>query len=562
MFNFKITTLGLAASACLVLVTAAVIVTSVMTVRGINDLGNTWRDFESGPAKKIGYLQELNAAIGYGGMIHQFKNYVLRQDRSRIVKVQTKVRAATVALTAYRAVGISAKEGEALKTIAATIAKYADALASAEKLTAQGAGPRAVDKAIKINDGPALKAIATLNQELVKARASSSQSVYGAVNWLSKFATLVALAVGIMLTVFLIFMVWFTSFRLGRPLRAMVDAMTRLAGGDHEVDVPALGRGDEIGEMAQTVQVFKDNALEVKRLEDEQKEAEAKTAAERKAMMEKMANEFESSVGGVVDSVASAAAQMKSSSEAMSVTADETKAKSMTVASGAEEASTNVETVATAAEELSSSITEISRQVAKSSEIATQAVGLAKSTDEQIQGLVATADKIGNVVNLITDIADQTNLLALNATIEAARAGDAGKGFAVVASEVKNLASQTAKATNEIDTQIADIQKATQGAVSAITEISSTIGQIDEIASGIAAAVEEQGTATQEIARNVEQAAAGTKDVSTNITSVSDAAEETGQAAGQIISAAGQMSEQSTKLKDEVARFLKTVRSA
>lgn len=264
-FNPKITTLGLAASACLALVTAVVIVTTLITVRGINDLGNSWVDFESGPARKIGYLQELNAAIGYGGMIHQFKNYVLRRERSRIVKVQTKLRAATVALTAYRAVGVNAKESAALETLTATLVAYVDALAAAEKLAADGKGPQAIDKVIKIDDAPALAAIATLNGELVKARRSSSANVYGAVERLSKFATSAAIVVGAMLIALLIFLIWFAAFRLGRPLRAMVDVMGRLAGGDLDVDVPAVGRRDEIGEMARTVQVFKDNKVELVR---------------------------------------------------------------------------------------------------------------------------------------------------------------------------------------------------------------------------------------------------------------------------------------------------------
>ena len=348
---------------------------------------------------------------------------------------------------------------------------------------------------------------------------------------------------------------------ISNPIGAMTGAMGRLADGDLEGHIPAQDQTNEIGEMAAAVQVFKENAIRVKQMEAEQVEQERRAAEEKKAMMIKMADDFDASVGGVVESVASAATEMQSSSEAMAATAEQTSRQSTAVAAASEEASTNVQTVASAAEELSSSISEISRQVAQSSEIAGKAVNDAKHTDEQIQGLAEAANKIGEVVALITDIADQTNLLALNATIEAARAGDAGKGFAVVASEVKNLANQTAKATEEIGSQIGGIQTATQEAVSAIQGIGKTIGQIDEIASTIAAAVEEQGAATQEIARNVEQAAAGTNEVSSNITGVTQAAGETGQAAGQIQTAAAELSQQSETLKSEVAKFLNQIRT-
>lgn len=355
---------------------------------------------------------------------------------------------------------------------------------------------------------------------------------------------------------------FFTTKAVATPVVQMTEAMKQLADGDLAVEIPAQNRGDEIGEMASTVQVFKENAIAVKRLEDEQKETEQAAAEAQKAAMEKMAGEFESSVGQIIESVASAATEMRASSEALSTTANETSERSVTVASGSEEATANVQTVASAAEELSSSISEISRQVNQSSEMAKKAVEHAKHTDEQIQGLVATADKIGEVVSLITAIAEQTNLLALNATIEAARAGDAGKGFAVVAGEVKELASQTAKATDEISTQIAAIQSATQQAVGAVKEIGQTIGQIDEIGSAISAAVEEQGAATSEIAQNVEQAAAGTQDVSSNIAMVTEAATDTGHAATEIMGAAGELSQQSEMLKSEVGRFLETVRAA
>jgi methyl-accepting chemotaxis protein len=270
----------------------------------------------------------------------------------------------------------------------------------------------------------------------------------------------------------------------------------------------------------------------------------------------KVTQAFEANVKTVIGTVASAATELQSTAESMESIAKTTSERSAAVAAASEEASTNVQTVASAAEELSASISEISRQVSQSSKIAATAVETAKNADNRIQGLAQAAQKIGEVVELITSIADQTNLLALNATIEAARAGDAGKGFAVVAAEVKNLANQTAKATEEIGTQIGGIQSSTKEAVGAIGEISKIIGEISQTSSAIAAAVEEQGAATQEIARNVEQASKGTGEVASNVVEVTKAANETGQAAAQVLEAAGELSRQSEGLGKNIDEFL------
>ena len=366
--------------------------------------------------------------------------------------------------------------------------------------------------------------------------------------------------------VFVTVIVFTLALLIGRgistPIGAMTGAMRDLAGGNLEVVVPAQRHRNEIGDMASAVQVFKDNAIRVKQMEAEQEEAKRRAEEEKRRQMNEMADNFQSSVGGVVEAVSSAATQMQSSAHAMSATAEQTSRQSTAVAAASEEASTNVQTVASAAEELTTSVTEISRQVTKSSDMALAAVKEAEHTNEQIQGLDQAAQKIGEVVALITDIADQTNLLALNATIEAARAGDAGRGFAVVASEVKSLANQTAKATEEISGQVSGIQAATRNAVEAIQGIGKAIGEINQIATTIASAVEEQGAATQEIARNVDQAAAGTREVSSNISGVNQAADETGHAAGQILEASGQLSQQSETLKAEVDKFVAEVRAA
>ncbi|TCS61647.1 HAMP domain-containing methyl-accepting chemotaxis protein [Varunaivibrio sulfuroxidans] len=347
-----------------------------------------------------------------------------------------------------------------------------------------------------------------------------------------------------------------------RPVNAMTVAMADLAQGNLSVDIPALNKSDEIGKMAQAVLVFKDNAIRSKEMEAEAEAQKHKTEEEKRRLMLALADDFEASIGGVVNSVSSASTEMQSSASTLSSTAEQTSRQATRVAAASEEASSNVQTVASASEELSSSISEISRQVAQSTQIAGTAVAEVDGANEKVQGLAVAAQKIGEVVALITDIADQTNLLALNATIEAARAGEAGKGFAVVASEVKNLAKATAKATEEISTQIGDIQNATQGAVEVIGSIGATINRMNEIASAISAAVEEQGAATQEIARNVERAAAGAGEVSANIAGVNHAADETGQSAEQMLSAANELSQQSESLRGEVNKFLANIRKS
>jgi len=352
------------------------------------------------------------------------------------------------------------------------------------------------------------------------------------------------------------------NYMISRPLGAMTAAMERLAQGDHGVDVPARERRDDIGAMAAAVQVFKNNAIEVERLRAEQQAEERRAAEEKRRLMAKLADEFSSSIGSVVEVVSGAVEEVQSSATAMSAAAEQAARQSIAVQSAAEETSANVETVASAAEELTGSVGEISRQVAKSTEIAGRAVMGAEHANEQVKGLADAAQKIGEVVGLITDIAEQTNLLALNATIEAARAGEAGKGFAVVASEVKSLATQTARATEEIAAQIGAIQAATGDAVKAIGEIGATIKEIAQIATTIAGAVEQQGAATQEIARNVQQAAAGTRAVSSNIAGVSSATDETGRAANRMLSVSERLTEQSDRLRREVENFLDQVRAA
>jgi len=355
---------------------------------------------------------------------------------------------------------------------------------------------------------------------------------------------------------------WIGMSGLARPIAGLKAVMEALAGNDLKVDVPSTERGDEVGEMARTVEVFKKNGLEVERMRIEQQATEKRGAEQRKADMIKMANDFEGAVGEIIETVSSASTELEASASTLTSTAERAQELTTMVAAASEEASTNVQSVASATEELTSSVHEIGRQVQESARMASEAVDQARKTNDRVSELSKAAARIGDVVELISSIAGQTNLLALNATIEAARAGAAGRGFAVVASEVKALAEQTAKATDEIGQQISGIQAATKESVGAIKEISGTIERLSEISSTIAAAVEEQGAATHEIARNVQQAAQGTLQVSSNITDVQRGASETGSASSQVLSAAQSLSSDSNRLKLEVGKFLNSVRAA
>jgi methyl-accepting chemotaxis protein len=355
---------------------------------------------------------------------------------------------------------------------------------------------------------------------------------------------------------------FFTVRSISNPIRSMTGVMGRLANGDTSAAIPGVGRFDEIGEMAGAVQVFRDNMMEAERLRAESAESVERAAAQRSADMHKLADDFNATVGEIIETVSSASTELEASASTLASTAERAQEVTIMVAAASEEASANVQSVASATEEMSSSVNEISRQVQESARMASEAVKQAEMTNEQIGHLAQAASRIGDVVELINSIAGQTHLLALNATIEAARAGDAGRGFAVVASEVKALAEQTAKATGEISQQIDGMQGATGQSVAAIKEIGDTIGKMSEIASTIASAVEEQGAATHEISRNVQQAAQGTQQVSSNITDVQRGAAETGAASAQVLSAAQSLSRDSNRLRDKVSMFLNTVRAA
>lgn len=356
--------------------------------------------------------------------------------------------------------------------------------------------------------------------------------------------------------------VWLVIANLTKPIESMKASILRVAEGDTGSEIFGSIRKDEIGEIAGAVHIFKQNIIEADRLRNEQVENEKRVAARRKSEMLQLADQFQQSVGRVVETVSSAATQLEASASQLTVNAASTQDLSGNVASASEQTSANVQGVATAAEQLTATVQEISRQVHESSTIADGAVHQAAKTSESVTNLSHAADRIGAVVELINQIAGQTNLLALNATIEAARAGEAGKGFAVVAQEVKALATQTEKATSEIAAQILTMQGSTREAVDAIAEIVKTISRISDVSGSIASAVEQQGAATQEISRNVIEAARGTTEIASSISAVSRGASETGSASNQVFVSAKSLSSDSNRLHEEVARFLARVRAA
>ncbi|MDP1867927.1 MAG: methyl-accepting chemotaxis protein [Bradyrhizobium sp.] len=445
---------------------------------------------------------------------------------------------------------------EGLKEIAALLGEYKQALTrlveNSKSIGEQTA--RMTESATAIMQGAA-----TLKADLV----SDQQRLEAGTNALIGETTrlILMLAAG----GFLLGAVWALLLGRGiaRPMTAMCKAMRELAGGNFDVVLPGLGRRDELGEMAGAVEEFKLQAIAKAERDAAAHDAQNKaSSAARRTELIRFADDFETAVGAIVSSVSASAVQLESAAGTLTRTAESTQSLSSQVAGASEEASSNMQSVATATEELAASVNEIGRRVRESNKIADAAVTQAQQTDGRIGKLSRAAQEIGDVVKLITAIAEQTNLLALNATIEAARAGDAGRGFAVVASEVKSLASQTAKATDEISSHILGMQGATQESVAAIKEIGGTIGQISDIAASIASAVEQQSSATQEISRSVQNVAQGTQRAAADIMQVNRGATETGSASEEVLNSARTLSSESTRLREELDRFMANIRAA
>ena len=426
-----------------------------------------------------------------------------------------------------------------------------------KELDANDYGQIILDETRKLNVGLGISV-----QQLVDGvQRETNDSTWQARRQIS-FATMVMLALGALTLIGSVLFVWrYVGGNILRRIRSLQRSMQLLSDGDLESEIYRSHQHDEIAAMANSLEIFRESMIEARALSaDQDKDRVAK--AERTSRMETRIVEFETTVRTALDNLQISANSMQTTAQSMSATADQSSALVSAVASAAEETSVNVQTVSSGTEQLSSSIAEIGRQVVSSAQIARKAVDDAGATDATMQGLAENAGRISVVVDLIQTIASQTNLLALNATIEAARAGEAGRGFAVVASEVKSLANQTAKATDEIRSQIANMQQVTTSAVGAIRNISNTISEINDVTAAIAAAVEQQGAATREIARNIQHAAGGTSEVSSNIVGVSTASAEAGSAAGEVLNASGALRREADMLRSEIDAFLSNIRAA
>jgi methyl-accepting chemotaxis protein len=446
--------------------------------------------------------------------------------------------------------------------MAATVEKVTGALKSYQTAYDEAAGlTRAIDTLVEQKIGPELKdvneKVDAMKVELLKKSASKSAEIDSTATQAYQLLG----AIGAIALVFALLIGFVCARSIAGPVRLLTVCLGRLAQRDWQTVVPGTDRRDELGAMAQATEALKAAGRRADETAEQEKLNEVTRLAERRKSMLDLADRFESSVGGVVNGVTSAATELQSTAQSMASTAEETARQTTVVAGASEEMTQNVQTVASATEELTASIGEITNQMTETTKIVGEAVVQANDTNAKVQGLAEAAQKIGEVVRIINDIAGQTNLLALNATIEAARAGEMGKGFAVVASEVKTLATQTAKATDEIAAQVRAIQEATTSSAEAIDGITKTINRVSEISTAIASAVEEQGAATQEISRNVQQAAQGTQEVSSNIGGVTQAAQQTGAAAGEVLTAAAELGKNGVLLKTQVEDFLRTVRA-
>ncbi len=511
-----------------------------------------------------------SARAGRMIVVYQARAYQLTQETSEAGNARL-LSEAVAAKQDYDAMMVMVREKlpERAGAIDAVVTGTHRAFGACDPMVRDGAGASSLEANAKVaarltaDCNPMLEAAVrgqvALTDELTDYAAKASDALSADTDG-TIWTILISVCVGLLGTVGVA--LWIGLHGLSRPIFRLTAVMEAFARNDLSQPTPGTERADEVGAMARTVEVFKASAVEVNRLHAEHEALAHQVAEERRRTMSELAARFEATAGEVVGAVTAQATELQATAQSMAATAEETSRQSTTVAAASEQATQNVQTVAAATEELAASIREISQQVSQSGALIQNSVQQAARSNEQVLGLTAAAEKIGDVVRIISGIAGQTNLLALNATIEAARAGDAGKGFAVVASEVKTLATQTAKATEEISAQITAIQDATRISAQSIQSVTATINQVNETTSAIASAVEQQGAATQEISRNVTQAAQGTQEVSGNIAGVNHAAQQTGSAAAEVLASAGELSRNSEMLKSQVQAFLREVRAA
>ena len=530
----------------------------------LSDLSATAASLVDGNAMRVQY--SLQAESYFNSAAVSEKNVILSGSDTKAINsnIETYGKATDATLNAIeRLAGITTapEQRQLIETVRTAVKDRREASAKVFELAGAGKMEEAFAYSRNVaakHRQTAIEAVGKLIAINVDAmRAARDQSVATADH--TRLLLVIGAATGLLLA--FIILGWIAFGQIAQPLWRMTLEMTKLAGGDLDISIVGANRTDEVGGLAKSLTVFKENAMTARRLEAEQREEQVRKEARQRAV-EGYISTFDIQVSEALQTLTAASAEMHATAGSMTATAEETSRQATAVADASTLASTNVQTVAAATEELHASISEISRQVAQASETANLAVAETDRTNTTVEGLAAAAQKIGEVVSLIQNIASKTNLLALNATIEAARAGESGRGFAVVATEVKALATQTAKATEDISAQIAAIQQESNNAVTAIKTIGTTIAQMNEIATAIAAAVEQQSAATRDIAQNIQEVSKGTNEVSANVGSVNEAANETGAAATEVLTAADDLSNQSEKLRADVNTFLGLIRAA
>ncbi|SCM71385.1 Methyl-accepting chemotaxis sensory transducer [uncultured Pleomorphomonas sp.] len=558
--NLSIKTKLLAALAGIVLVLVVVSAIALTAMWSVSAIGEKIADEDLPAVRYAATLRGDIIDVRVSALYHQLFSKAEEYDHEEFWLNKKLVQVEETAKL-YAPYAVTAEEKAAFETFRTSWAQYADGLKKVVSLSRGGDKAEAfrIDREVLTDAIDRANEAVTKIVESANNGADDSRKTSAAI--VSSRQTILSVTLGAALLLSIAALLGIVV-SVGRGIRAIVTPMRALADGNLSVDVPLRGQKTEMGQIADAVQIFKDGMVERERLGREIKEHEAEAEAQKRAMMAELAASFENKVGSLVASLSSAARELETSAGAMSKNAGHTSTETTNLAAAANQTSANVQTVASATEELSTSASEIGTRIAETTQTANVAVEQVKNADADVQALSAGAQKIGAVVELIASIADQTNLLALNATIEAARAGEAGKGFAVVAAEVKNLATQTAKATGDISSQIGDLQKATGNAVARIAEIGQAIDNMFRMTSAVAAAVEEQQAATGEIARNVNEAAQGTETVTSRLNIVSDNAAETGEGARTVLTAAGQLSSYADNLQQELDAFLKGIRAA
>ncbi len=558
--NTRIAHQGTIFSLLLLLVALAVAGMVASGVRSISVIDRSLHDFNQKTVAKQAALERLQGALGVGGLVQGYKDYILQPDEDRLTEVTAAAAAAREALEAIATAGVNQAEEKALSDITGVVDLFARQAVSAQRLAAEGKPPEAIDKTLFADVAPAEKGIAVLREAINKTGGDDQEKVFQSLESLSLIVEQALVAVVLVVALMSLVNFWWTRACLVKPINGLTAVMSDLAGGRLETAIPGAGAASEIGKMAGAVAVVRENFIEMKRIEREQEEAKQRADAEKREMTSKTADDFEASIGSIVATLSAESSAMRASAETLSAGAEEANRQSSAAAAAANQASSNVQTAASASESLSHSITDIGRKVSQSAEATAKAGEEAKRADEKVQGLADAARQIGKVTELITDIANQTHMLALNTTIEASRAGDTGRDFAVVASEVKNLAARTSEATAEISAQIAAVQTAANEAVLAIHGIDKSISEVNETATSIVSAVEDVSAVATNISRGVTEAATAATAVSENISGITQATGETGAASARVLESAEKLSRQADNLRGRVERFLEGIR--